>query len=294
MALKPDQDSWKHKIYTVIFEAETRKGRLFDVALLILITVSVGITMLESISSVQKTWGIYLIIADWFITILFTIEYILRLLCTRHPLRYARSFFGVIDLLAILPAYLELFFPEARLLSNIRILRMLRVFRVLKLARYFGEARQLQQALQASQRKIIVFLAVVISLSIILGTLMYLVEGKQHGFTSIPTSIYWAIVTLTTVGFGDITPETPLGQFLASMVMITGYGIIAVPTGIVSAELARIPNEPSTRTCPNCLTDGHIFDASFCKDCGEPLPPLEISDVITSQKKPHNNKNRRT
>ncbi|MEJ8675239.1 ion transporter [Chromobacterium amazonense] len=270
---------WRRKLYIIIYEADTRAGRIFDMALIIAILLSVACVMLESVSSIRQQYGTLLTVLDWTFTILFTIEYALRLICVHKPLRYVKSFFGIIDLLSILPLYLGLFIPESRFLADIRILRLLRMFRILKLSRHLGEAAQLRRALLASRRKITVFLVTVILLVIVLGTLMYVIEGPEHGFTSIPISIYWAIVTLTTVGFGDITPKTPLGQALASLVMITGYGIIAVPTGIVSAEIARSAPDPAssdnrsaTRLCPHCFSEGHDWDAQYCKHCGGQLP----------------------
>ncbi|MEN7429699.1 ion transporter [Chromobacterium sp. TRC.1.1.SA] len=269
---------WRRKLYIVIYEADTRAGRIFDMALIAAILLSVACVMLESVTSIRQRYGTLLTVLDWLFTLLFTIEYALRLICVHKPMRYVKSFFGVIDLLSILPLYLGLFIPESRFLADVRILRLLRMFRILKLSRHLGEAAQLRKALMASQRKITVFLVTVVLLVIVLGTLMYVIEGPEHGFTSIPISIYWAIVTLTTVGFGDITPKTPLGQALASLVMITGYGIIAVPTGIVSAEIARSsPPEPSenrsaTRLCPHCFSEGHDWDARHCKHCGGQLP----------------------
>ncbi|OBU86635.1 ion transporter [Chromobacterium subtsugae] len=269
---------WRRKLYIVIYEADTRAGRLFDLTLTLAILISVACVMLESVAGVRQRYGTLLSVLDWAFTILFTVEYALRLICVHKPLRYVKSFFGVIDLLSILPLYLGLFIPESRFLADVRILRLLRMFRILKLSRHLSEALELRRALAASRRKITVFLATVILLVIILGTLMYVIEGPEHGFTSIPISIYWAIVTLTTVGFGDITPKTPLGQALASLVMITGYGIIAVPTGIVTAEIARskpaanADNQSATRLCPHCFSEGHDWDARFCKHCGGQLP----------------------
>ncbi|WP_047249699.1 ion transporter [Chromobacterium subtsugae] len=269
---------WRRKLYIVIYEADTRAGRLFDLTLTLAILISVACVMLESVAGVRQRYGTLLSVLDWAFTILFTVEYALRLICVHKPLRYVKSFFGVIDLLSILPLYLGLFIPESRFLADVRILRLLRMFRILKLSRHLSEALELRRALAASRRKITVFLATVILLVIILGTLMYVIEGPEHGFTSIPISIYWAIVTLTTVGFGDITPKTPLGQALASLVMITGYGIIAVPTGIVTAEIARskpaanADNQSATRLCPHCFSEGHDWDAHFCKHCGGQLP----------------------
>ncbi len=276
---------WRRKLYIIIFEADTRTGRLFDLAVIVTIILSLLTVTLESVASIRARWGVELKALDWLFTVFFTIEYTLRLLCVHKPLRYARSFFGVVDLLAILPLYLALFVPESRFLADIRVLRLLRIFRILKMTRYMGEARELRRAMLASRRKITVFLASVMMLVIILGTLMYVIEGDEHGFTSIPTSIYWAIVTLTTVGFGDITPKTPLGQALASVVMITGYAIIAVPTGIVTAEIARNSlkhpdHESGTRLCPHCFTEGHDWDALYCKHCGGKLP-RPAKDVVS-------------
>lgn len=269
---------WRRKLYIIIFEADTRAGRLFDLTLIVTILLSLLTVVLESVASIRQHWATQLKIMDWCFTVLFTVEYLLRLVCIHKPWRYARSFFGVVDLLSVLPLYLGLFIPESRFLADIRVLRLLRMFRILKLTRYMGEAHELKRAMLASRRKIIVFLGTVIILVIILGTLMYVIEGEANGFTSIPVGIYWAIVTLTTVGFGDITPKTPLGQALASLVMITGYGIIAVPTGIVTAEIARAASSTSTadrsatRLCPHCFSEGHDWDARFCKHCGGTLP----------------------
>ncbi|MGC0151772.1 ion transporter [Chromobacterium vaccinii] len=268
---------WRRRLYIVIYEADTRAGRIFDMALTTAILISVACVMLESVASIRQRYGTLLTVLDWLFTVLFTVEYALRLICVHKPMRYVKSFFGVIDLLSVLPLYLGLLIPESRFLADVRILRLLRMFRILKLSRHLGEAAQLQKALLASRRKITVFLVTVVLLVIVLGTLMYVIEGPEHGFTSIPISIYWAIVTLTTVGFGDITPKTPMGQALASLVMITGYGIIAVPTGIVSAEIARAVPEPAdnrsaTRLCPHCFSEGHDWDARFCKHCGGQLP----------------------
>lgn len=276
---------WRRTLYIIIFEADTRPGRLFDLALIATILLSLVTVALESVASIRQSWGAQLKVLDWLFTILFTVEYLLRLICIHKPLRYARSFFGMVDLLSILPLYLGLFIPESRFLADIRILRLLRMFRILKLTRYMGEAHELKRAMLASRRKILVFLVTVVVLVIILGTLMYVIEGEANGFTSIPIGIYWAIVTLTTVGFGDITPKTPLGQALASMVMITGYGIIAVPTGIVTAEIARhttktlAADQSATRLCPHCFTEGHDRDARFCKHCGGALPRPSTNDI---------------
>jgi len=259
----------KTRIHEIIFEADTPAGKAFDVALLVMIILSVVAVMLESTSTLAARYGHALRTFEWIVTILFTIEYLLRLYCVRQPLRYARSFFGIVDLLAILPTYLSLVIPGAQSLLVIRALRLLRVFRVLKLAHFVGEASELTAALRASARKIIVFLGAVLTLVIIVGSLMYLIEGEANGFSSIPVSIYWAIVTMTTVGYGDIAPQTALGKILASAIMIMGYGIIAVPTGIVSVELAGVTRKRiTTQACPECGAGGHDSDAIYCKFCG--------------------------
>ena len=272
----PPSAGWRRRLYAVIFEADTRAGRRFDQLLLLTILASLLTVMLESVASIRASHGRLLFALDWLFTGMFTVEYLLRLICVPRPLRYARSLFGVIDLLSILPLYVGLFIPEGRFLTDVRVLRLLRVFRVLNMPRYLDEARELKSAMLASRRKIMVFLFSVVLMVIILGTLMYVVEGEENGFTSIPLSIYWAIVTLTTVGFGDITPKTPLGQILASAVMILGYGIIAVPTGIVTAEIARstrnTAGRSTTRLCPHCFTEGHDMDARYCKYCSGSLP----------------------
>ncbi len=263
---------WRDKIHEVIFEADTPSGKIFDEALISLIVLSVLAVMLESVASINEQYGKQIRIAEWFFTIAFTIEYILRIISVDHPLKYARSFFGLVDLLAIIPTYLSLLIPGTQFLLVIRLLRILRVFRVLKLAKYIAEANVLTQALRASRQKITIFLFTVITLAVILGSLMYFIENDSDGFTSIPRSVYWAIVTLTTVGYGDISPQTPLGQALASVVMILGYGILAVPTGIVSVEIARADKAPmSTRSCRACSLEGHDHNAKFCKYCGEGL-----------------------
>jgi voltage-gated potassium channel len=256
----------------VIFESDTPAGKAFDVALIGCILVSVTVVMLESVASMRAAYGGWLFALEWFFTLLFTVEYVLRLISVRRPLRYATSFFGIVDLLAILPTYISLFVPGTQYLLTIRALRLLRIFRILKLAEYLDEARVLMTALRASRRKISVFLLAVLTLVVINGSLMYLIEGPEYGFTDIPTSIYWAIVTLTTMGFGDITPHTPLGKALASLVMIMGFGIIAVPTGIVTVEIARAGGRRvSTQACPECSAEGHDDDALHCKYCGAKL-----------------------
>lgn len=262
----------RRSLHEIIFEADTPAGKLFDVLLILSIVVSVVLVMLDSVSSVRHAYGDLLYIGEWVFTILFTIEYGLRLYSVGRPLSYATSFFGVVDLLAILPTYLSIVFPGTQYFLVIRILRVLRVFRVLKLVQYMSEARVLMQAMRASRRKITVFLFVVLTLVVIFGSLMYIIEDPQSGFTSIPQSIYWAIVTLTTVGYGDISPQTGLGQSLAALIMVIGYGIIAVPTGIVTSELTHAARKPvSTQSCPQCSAEGHDPDAEFCKYCGAML-----------------------
>ena len=265
-------NKWRMTLHEVIFEADTPAGKWVDVLLILAILASVVMVMLDSVGTIQKSYGPILLAGEWFFTILFTIEYVLRLLSVGRPLAYAASFYGIVDLLAILPTYLSILIPGAQYLLVIRILRVLRIFRILKLVQYLGEARMLTQALRASRRKITVFLIVVLTLVTIFGSLIYLVEDPKDGFTSIPKSIYWSIVTLTTVGYGDISPQTSLGQLLSALIMIIGYGIIAVPTGIVTVELAQaFKRQISTQACPECSAEGHDIDAKFCKYCGAKL-----------------------
>jgi len=277
---------WKSKLHEIIYEADTPAGKLFDVVLLIAILASIILVMLESINSFDEKYHVFLNISEWIITILFSIEYIARIITVKKPLKYITSFYGIIDLLSTIPKYLSLsiVFDGGHALASLRALRLLRVFRILKLARYLGASNQLTSAIKASRAKIAVFLFAVVIAAIIFGTIMYLVEGEENGFTNIPKSVYWCIVTLTTVGFGDIAPQTPLGQFIASLIMILGYGIIAVPTGIVSAEYTKasetkgkISDEEheqlksvtlNTQCCVNCLTEKHQDDAEFCHKCG--------------------------
>jgi len=260
------------RLHEIIFEADTPAGKLFDILLIGSIIISVSMVMLDSVNSIQARYGRLLYLGEWLFTILFTIEYLLRLYCVRRPMAYAASFFGTVDLLAVLPTYLSIFFPGTQYLLVIRILRVLRIFRVLKLVQYLGEVRLLSQALRASRRKITVFLFAVLTLVVIFGSMMYLIEDAESGFTSIPQSIYWTIVTLTTVGYGDISPQTSLGQTIAAMIMIIGYGIIAVPTGIVTAELSQAYKKSvSTQACLECAAEGHDSDAKFCKYCGSQL-----------------------
>lgn len=272
---QPTQDtiaSWRSQLREIIFEADTPAGKLFDVILIWSIVLSVVVVLLDSVRSIRADYGETLYIIEWFFTILFTIEYILRLLCVGRPLRYATSFFGIVDLLAIVPTYVSLFIPGSHYLLTIRVLRLLRIFRVFKLAAYLNEANIITTALRASRRKISVFLLAVSTIVIIIGSLMYVIEGEANGFHDIPTSIYWSIVTLTTVGYGDISPQTALGKALASVVMIIGYAIIAVPTGIVTVELSQAARQQiTTHACPECGLEGHDHDASYCKYCGSEL-----------------------
>ena len=265
------EPSWKYQLRRIIFEADTPAGKWFDILLIALILVSVTIVMLDSVHSIHDKYAEFFRYAEWFFTILFTIEYVLRLICVRKPLNYAFSFFGLVDLIAIVPSYLSLLMPGSQYLISIRTIRALRVFRVLKFVEYLSEADLLMKAIKASRRKVTVFLFSVLTMVVILGSLMYLIEGEENGFTSIPRSVYWAIVTLTTVGYGDISPKTAIGQLLAAISMVLGYGIIAVPTGIVTVEISKaLRNNPSvnTRVCGNCASGGHDDDASFCKYCG--------------------------
>ncbi len=260
----------KLKIYEIIFESDTREGRLFDILLLSSIVLSVVIVLLESVQDIKLNWGNWLVGLEWFFTIIFTIEYLARLWVVLNKRKYIFSFFGLVDLLSVIPTYLAIFFAGAQSLLVIRSLRLLRIFRIFKLARFIGESQNLTLALKASRFKIIVFLTTVVTAVIIFGTLIYLIEGPENGFTSIPISIYWAIVTMTTVGYGDIAPQTTLGQTLASIIMIMGYGIIAVPTGIVSSEMMSLKKREriTTQVCPHCLKEGHDIDAVYCKYCG--------------------------
>jgi voltage-gated potassium channel len=264
---------WRARLHEIVFEADTPAGRFFDFALIWLILLSVATVILESVRHVRQQYGDLLYALEWVFTLLFTVEYLLRLMSVRRPLRYATSFFGVVDLLAIIPTYLSIFVPGSQYLLVIRILRLLRIFRLLKLSEYITEADTLRRALRASRRKISVFLSAVVLLVIIIGAMMYVIEGEENGFTNIPVSIYWAIVTMTTVGYGDLSPRTPFGQMIASIVMIIGYGIIAVPTGIVSVELAHAARQQNvtTQSCPECGAEGHDPDALCCKYCGANL-----------------------
>lgn len=263
---------WRQVLHDVIFEAETTAGKAFDIILISAIILSVIVVILDSVNSYQIKYGSFLYAAEWFFTILFTVEYILRLISVRRPWRYALSFFGVIDILSIVPTYASLFIPGVQYLLTVRILRLLRIFRVLKLTEYITEAQTLKKALVGSAKKIGVFILAVLTLVTVIGSLIYVIEGEENGFKDIPTSIYWAIVTLTTVGYGDLSPKTGLGQLFASIVMILGYGIIAVPTGIVTVEMSKLNDKRvHTEICPNCLAEGHDSDAIYCKFCGSSL-----------------------
>lgn len=261
----------RDKLHTIIFEADTRAGKLFDIILLWAILISIVVVMLESVVWISEAYGTEIKVIEWSFTILFSIEYIARIIAVKKPLKYVFSFYGIIDLLSILPTFIGVFVSGTHSLSVIRAIRLLRIFRILKLVRYVTAAQSLKHALMASKDKIIVFLFAVVSMVIILGTLMYIIETPESGFTSIPRSIYWAIVTLTTVGYGDISPATVLGQTVASIVMIMGYSILAVPTGIVGAELVKQENKMSTQSCPDCSEEGHDLDAVHCKYCGATL-----------------------
>ncbi|WNH12834.1 ion transporter [Thalassobellus suaedae] len=278
---KIQNKGWKRKLHEIIYEADTPEGKLFDVVLLIAILASILLVMLESIKSFDNKYHDLLNISEWIITILFSIEYIARIITVKKPIKYIFSFYGIIDFLSTIPKYISLLVGGLHALAALRALRLLRVFRILKLARYLGASNNLINALKASKAKISVFLFAVVIVAIILGTIMYMIEGEENGFTNIPKSVYWCIVTLTTVGFGDIAPQTPLGQFIASLVMVLGYGIIAVPTGIVSAEYTNQTKTDketkntnvhlNTQACTNCSAENHKDDAEFCYHCGHKL-----------------------
>ena len=274
-AARATERGWRVVLHEVIFEADTPAGKLFDILLIGCIVLSVLAVMLDSVAGVHQRYAGILHAAEWTFTVLFTVEYVLRLLCVGKPVRYAGSFYGVVDLLAVLPTYVGLLVPAGRflrVLAVLRIVRVLRVFQVLDLGAYLGEARTMARALRASRRKIVVFLLAVLTLVVILGSLIYVIEGEKNGFTSIPRSVYWAVVTLTTVGYGDISPQTATGQALAAMLMILGYSIIVVPTGLVSVEMARGDRRGvSTQVCRQCGAEGHDADAKYCKHCGERL-----------------------
>lgn len=279
--------NWKTKLHQIIYEADTKPGKIFDVVLLFLILASIALVMLESVGTIDDKFHNFFYIGEWIITIFFTLEYIARIVTVKKPSKYIFSFYGIIDFLSTIPLYLSFFVMGSSALLSIRALRLLRVFRILKIARYVGESNKLAKAIKDSRAKISIFLFAVLILCIIAGTLMYLIEGEESGFRNIPVSVYWSIVTLTTVGFGDIAPVTPLGQLIAAIIMILGYGIIAVPTGIVSAEYAKDINTDSaanaikvdreeyvhmnTQACENCNAEKHRDDAHFCHNCGHNL-----------------------
>ena len=263
--------SFRQKLFIIIFGTDTFAGKAFDVGLLIAIVISIFVVMLESVPSLQRQFGAVFRVTELILTVAFTLEYVTRIYVTQQKAKYIFSFYGIIDLLSLLPTYLSMFFTGTQYLLIIRALRLLRVFRILKLGRFVGEGEQLGRALSASRHKITVFLGGVVTVVMIMGTVMYLVEGGENGFTSIPRSVYWAIVTLTTVGYGDIAPQTILGQTLASFIMILGYAIIAVPTGIVTVELGKDRQKQEARQCDHCNNTGHSNDALYCKYCGEQL-----------------------
>jgi voltage-gated potassium channel len=264
---------WRARLHEIVFEADTPQGRIFDVLLIVVILLSVATVMIDSSRAASNRYADALRVAEWGFTVVFTIEYVVRLLAVRRPLRYALSFWGIVDLLALLPSYVSLLLPTGRYLLVVRVLRLLRIFRVLKLGKFLSEGAIISQALRASRHKISVFLTAVIALVVLIGAVMYVVEGEANGFTSIPTSMYWAVVTLTTVGYGDLAPQTALGKLLASVVMIMGYGIIAVPTGIVTSELALATRDAGLKelACHACGAGGHLDDANFCRKCGAAL-----------------------
>jgi len=265
----------KQKLFEIVFEADTKEGKAFDVVLLIAIVFSIALVMLSSVREIELKYHTFLISSEWVLTIFFTIEYALRLFISPKPIKYAKSFFGIIDLLSIIPTYLALFITGGHAFIVLRSLRLLRMFRIFKLSRYVHGASVITKALKSSLPKISVFLFGVVMIVIIFGSFMYIIEGEENGFTSIPRSIYWAIVTLTTVGYGDISPQTDFGQFISSLVMIIGYSIIAVPTGIITSEVhvANKKDKYSTQVCPNCMCEEHDTDAEFCKKCGNKLNP---------------------
>ena len=266
-----NKPSLKHRLHEIIYEADTRGGKLFDVILLIAILASILFVMLESVQSIDEKYGSFLDVAEWVITILFSLEYMLRIVTVKKPWKYIFSFYGIIDLLSTIPKYISLILIDSHNLAVLRALRLLRIFRILKVTRYIGASNRLLLALRSSRAKIAVFLLFVLILCIILGTIMYMIEGSENGFTSIPRSVYWAIVTLTTVGYGDIAPVTALGQLIASAIMILGYAIIAIPTGIVGSEMMNAKIHTNTQSCPNCMRDSHQDGAIFCYHCGDKL-----------------------
>ncbi|WP_281632185.1 ion transporter [Flavobacterium luteolum] len=273
---KSQYEIFREKVKIVLYGTNTILGRMFDLVLLGLILLSVLLIMLDTVEGVSSKYHEQLLVCEWIITIFFTIEYVLRIISIQKPVKYIFSFYGIIDLLAVLPMYLSIFFPGASILSIVRALRFLRLFKILHIPQINHQSLQLKEAIEASKEKILVFIYFVLISTVIIGTIMYLVEGRESGFTSIPMGIYWTIVTLTTVGYGDISPQTPLGQFIAAFVMILGYGIIAVPTGIVTAEFAKSSLKGSfvgtKKTCRNCQSQVHFDNAKYCYECGTELP----------------------
>ena len=272
-SMEVNRSDWKERLHEVIFESNTPNGKAFDIALLVCIVSSIIVVVLDSVPAYHEKYGKAFLIIEWCFTILFTLEYILRLVSVKSPLIYAFGFLGLIDLLAIIPMYLSIFFTGAQSLLVLRALRLLRIFRIFKLTHFLTEMSFLGEALRSGAKKISIFMLVVLALVVILGSVMYLVEDQSNGFNSIPESIYWAIVTITTVGYGDIAPVTPAGKFIASVIMLIGYGIIAVPTGIITTEIALLTRSPKTshQSCPGCGREGHDENAEYCKHCGEKL-----------------------
>jgi voltage-gated potassium channel len=266
--------SFKERMYVVIFESDTKMGLLFDRVLIYAILLSVLVVVLDSVASISKQFHSQFVTLEWMFTILFSIEYIARLYCAKYRWRYATSFYGVIDFLAVVPTYLALLFPELHALIDVRVLRLIRMFRIFKLTAYMSEYQHLAEALSASRRKILVFLSVVLMVVTVMGSIMYVVEGPSNGFTSIPIAVYWAITTMTTVGFGDITPHTDLGKLISSAMMLMGWGTLAVPTGIVTAEFAHRRNQEfvAKKTCDACCTNGHETTNLYCRHCGTRFP----------------------
>ncbi|WP_340122761.1 ion transporter [Methylobacter svalbardensis] len=278
MSTRTRIETFRHTLYQIIYQANTPAGKGFDIALMILILISVLTITLDSVADISQRYGEQLATAEWVFTTLFTVEYILRIFCIHRPIKYIISFYGLIDLLAIVPSYLGIFISDSHYLQVIRILRVLRIFRVLKLVRFINQSNLLINALMASRLKITIFMFTISTLLVIFGSAMYLIEGPEHGFANIPVSIYWAVVTLTTVGFGDITPQTDLGRAISAVVMISGYTIIAVPTGIFTAELSQEMKRQNTRVdervCSKCRKIGHEMEANYCRICGTELPRL--------------------
>lgn len=269
--MKKKNLSWQDRLHEIIYEADTKVGKIFDLILLWVILASIALVMLESVNSLDAEYHVFFNVSEWIITIFFTIEYIARIISVKKPIKYIISFYGIVDLLSTIPKYISIFFGGTHALIALRALRLLRVFRILKLVRFIGASERIGRALKASRYKIMVFLFGVLILCIILGTVMYLIEGEKSGFTSIPRSVYWAIVTLTTVGYGDIAPQSGFGQLVASVVMILGYAIIAIPTGIVTSEFSKQMIQTNTISCHNCSCNHHKDGAKYCQDCGEKL-----------------------